>query len=189
MPNFSTKIDPSIDRHGFVTAKFLHENGFASVQERDAAGWSPICYAVLRDDPFLIEALVKNKADVNDSNRRAKNDAQLPKGLPLLSLAGTYNNNQAMRALLLAKANVNAKDSLGGNALTASIGMGNKEAVQILCDANINPNVKLLPGTGAFKIACGFADVPTIQAIMTRLPVTWTWILMPKNVFFFCFLT
>lgn len=170
MPNFSTKIDPSIDRHGFVTAKFLHENGFASVQERDAAGWSPICYAVLRDDPFLIEALVKNKADVNDSNRRAKNDAQLPKGLPLLSLAGTYNNNQAMRALLLAKANVNAKDSLGGNALTASIGMGNKEAVQILCDANINPNVKLLPGTGAFKIACGFADVPTIQAIMTRLP-------------------
>lgn len=170
VPNFSTKIDPSIDRHGFVTAKFLHENGFASVQERDAAGWSPICYAVLRDDPFLIEALVKNKADVNDSNRRAKNDAQLPKGLPLLSLAGTYNNNQAMRALLLAKANVNAKDSLGGNALTASIGMGNKEAVQILCDANINPNVKLLPGTGAFKIACGFADVPTIQAIMTRLP-------------------
>ena len=65
--------------------------------------------------------------------------------------------------------------------------MGNKEAVQILCDANINPNVKLLPGTGAFKIACGFADVPTIQAIMTRLPVTWTWILMPKNVFFFVF--
>ena len=109
VPNFSTKIDPSIDRHGFVTAKFLHENGFASVQERDAAGWSPICYAVLRDDPFLIEALVKNKADVNDSNRRAKNDAQLPKGLPLLSLAGTYNNNQAMRALLLAKANVNCK--------------------------------------------------------------------------------
>ena len=187
VPNFSTEIDPSIDRHGFVTAKFLHENGFASVQERDAAGWSPICYAVLRDDPFLIEALVKNKADVNDSNRRAKNDAQLPKGLPLLSLAGTYNNNQAMKALLLAKANVNATDSLGGNALTASIGMGNKEAVQILCDANINPNVKLLPGTGAFKIACGFADVPTIQAIMTRLPVTWTWILMPKNFYFYFF--
>ena len=174
VPNFAAEIDPSTDPHGFIVAKFLHENGFKSVQERDTAGWSPICYAVLRDDPFLIEALVRNNADVNDSNRRAKNEAQLPKGLPLLSLAGTYHSNQAMKALLLAKANVNAKDSFGGNALTASIGMGNAEAVNILCNANINPRVKMVPGTGPFKIACGFANVPTMQAFMTRLPVTRT---------------
>ena len=174
VPNFAAEIDPSTDPHGFIVAKFLHENGFKSVQERDTAGWSPICYAVLRDDPFLIEALVRNNADVNDSNRRAKNEAQLPKGLPLLSLAGTYHSNQAMKALLLAKANVNAKDSFGGNALTASIGMGNAEAVNILCNANINPRVKMVPETGPFKIACGFANVPTMQAFMTRLPVTRT---------------
>lgn len=170
VPNFATEIDPSTDPHGFIVAKFLHENGFMSVEERDMAGWSPICYAVLKDDPFLIEALVRKKADVNDSNRRAKNEAQLPKGLPLLSLAGTYKSNQAMKALLLAKANVNAKDSFGGNALSASIGMGNAEAVDILCDANIDPRVKLMPGTGPFKVACGFANVQTLQAFMTRLP-------------------
>ena len=175
VPNLPAEIDRSEDPHGFVVAKFLHENGFKSVQERDNAGWSPICYAVLRDDPFLIEALVMKRADVNDSNRLAKNDAQLPKGMPVLSISGTYHSNNAMKALLLAKANVNAKDSLGGNALTASIGMGNKEAISILCQANINPNVKLMPGTGAFKIACGFANVPTIQEIMTQLPVTRQW--------------
>ena len=170
MPGFYTEIDPSTDPYGFVVAKFLHENGFNSVSERDKQGWSPMCYAVLRDDPFLVESMVICKADVNDSNHKVKKDAQLPKGMPVLALCGTYHSNQAMKALLLARANVNAKDGLGGNALTASIGMDNTQAVRILSEANIDPNVKLLPGTGPFKVACGFARLGTIQEFMRRFP-------------------
>eukprot|EP00438_Fugacium_kawagutii_P005700 Skav227830 [mRNA] locus=scaffold948:378224:380137:+ [translate_table: standard] len=170
VPNMSTEIDPSTDPHGFVVARFLHENGFATLKERDKAGWSPMCYAVLRDDPFLIEALALKNADVNDSIRKAKNDAQLLKGMSIIEICGTYSSNKAMKALLLAKANVNQKNSLGGNALTASIGMGNTEGMRILCNANVDPNVKLMPGTGPFKIACGFGGLPAIQEMMLRFP-------------------
>ena len=98
-----------------------------------------------------------------------------PKGLPLLSLAGTYHSNQAMKALLLAKANVNAQDSFGGNALTASIGMGNAEAVNILCNANINPRVKMVPGTGSVQNwHAGLLMCQRCKRSWTRLPVTRT---------------
>eukprot|EP00438_Fugacium_kawagutii_P018431 Skav226163 [mRNA] locus=scaffold2279:81591:83868:+ [translate_table: standard] len=170
VPNMSTEIDPSTDPHGFVVARFLHENGFTTLKERDKAGWSPMCYAVLRDDPFLIEALALKNADVNDSIRKAKNDAQLLKGMSVIEITGTYSSNRAMKALLLAKANVNQKNSLGGNALTASIGMGNTEGMRILYDANVDPNVKLMPGTGPFKVACGFGGLPSIQEMMRLFP-------------------
>eukprot|EP00438_Fugacium_kawagutii_P023690 Skav218410 [mRNA] locus=scaffold1349:170797:174749:+ [translate_table: standard] len=170
VPNVSTEIDPSTDPHGFVVARFLHENGFTTLKDRDKAGWSPMCFAVLRDDPFLIEALALKKADVNDYIRKAKDDAQLPKGMAVIELCGTYSSNKAMKALLLAKANVNQKNSLGGNALTAAIGMGNTDGMRILCDASVNPNVKLLPGTGPFKIACGFGGLPAVEEMMQRFP-------------------
>ena len=180
VPGFCTEIDPSTDPYRFVVAKFLHENGFNSVGERDKQGWSPMCYAVLRDDPFLVESMLICRADVNDTNHKVKKDAQLPKGMPVLALCGTYHSNQAMKALLLARANVNAKDGLGGFALTASIGMDNTEGVRILSEANIDPNVKLLPGTGPFKVACGFARLGTIREFMRRFPE-----MVPGQQFFF----
>ena len=47
-PGFSTEIDPFSEPDAFVVARFLHETGFKHVRERDAAGWTPICYAVLK---------------------------------------------------------------------------------------------------------------------------------------------
>lgn len=32
-------------------SKFLYQNGFARLGERDAAGWSPLCYAALGGNP------------------------------------------------------------------------------------------------------------------------------------------
>ena len=58
------------------------------------AGWTPLCYAVLRDDPFLVESLLEQKANPNEVTTKEKKDAQLPRGMPVLFIAGTYHSNK-----------------------------------------------------------------------------------------------
>eukprot|EP00438_Fugacium_kawagutii_P032357 Skav234860 [mRNA] locus=scaffold840:125302:126576:- [translate_table: standard] len=163
IPNFHTEIDPCTDPHGFVVARYLHDTGFKTVRDRDEAGWSPMCYAVLKDDPFLIKALLLNGANVNDAITRPKTDAHLTKGMSVLAIAACYNSCGAMKELLAAKAQVNAVNSLGGSALFVAAAMGNIEAVRVLKEANIDPKLKSFPGIGAFKMACAFAGVPMIK--------------------------
>ena len=66
IPDFSSDIDPASDPEAFIVARFLHDNCFKTVLERDSAGWSPLCYAVVNGDAFLVKALLKSKADPND---------------------------------------------------------------------------------------------------------------------------
>ena len=143
---FLPEIDPSTDPEAFVVSRFLHENGFQRVQERDKAGWSPLCYAVLRNDPFLVKALVKSKANVDDRVAKAKKDALLPRKLPILLLAVAYHCNAAMSALLSARANVNIRGALGENAMTSAACVNNHEAVRVLVEAKIDPTAKVFPG-------------------------------------------
>ena len=63
------------------------------------AGWTPLCYAVLRDDPFLVESLLEQKANPNEVTTKEKKDAQLPKGMPALFIAGTYHSNKVGSSL------------------------------------------------------------------------------------------
>eukprot|EP00438_Fugacium_kawagutii_P029733 Skav215787 [mRNA] locus=scaffold3885:11859:13658:+ [translate_table: standard] len=170
IPNFETEIDPSADPHGFVVARYLHDTGFKTVRDRDEAGWSPMCYAVLRDDPFLIKALLLNRADVNDAIAQSKKDAHLIKEMSVLAIAAFYNNCKAMKELLFAKAQVNAANSLGGNALHPATAANSIEAVRMLHEANIDPTLKAFPGIGAFKMACAFAGVQMIKEMMIRFP-------------------
>ncbi|CAE7390745.1 unnamed protein product [Symbiodinium natans] len=170
-PGFSTEIDPFSEPDAFVVARFLHETGFKHVRERDAAGWTPICYAVLKDDPFLVEALVNSRADVNDSISKGKYEAKLPRHLPILQIACAYHCNRAMCALLSARANVNAQAGIGGTALTVAAAYNNMDAVQLLAKADVDPDIDVFPGTSAFKVACGHSGPETIREMMRLFPV------------------
>ena len=55
---------------GGAVPRFMYENGFNNVLEVDQAGWSPLCYAALRGDPLVIEALLAKRADPNDCTSR-----------------------------------------------------------------------------------------------------------------------
>ena len=65
-------IDPWTNPDGFLVARFLHGNLFKSVSDRDAAGWSPLCYAVLTGKASLVKALLNNTADPNDCTTKVK---------------------------------------------------------------------------------------------------------------------
>ena len=171
VPGFLPEIDPSTDPEAFVVARFLHENGFEKVEDRDKAGWSPMCYAVLRNDPFLVKALVKSKANVNDRLSKTQKDALLPKKLPILLLAVAYHCNAAMSALLSARANVNISGALGENAMTSAACVNNHEAVRVLVEAKIDPTAKVFPGTSVFKCGCIYGSLLAMQEMRKYFPV------------------
>ena len=172
VPGFSTEIDPSVDPQAFVVARFLHENGFTSVTQRDEIGWSPLCYAVIRNDPFLVEGLLKSRANPNDKTRKEKKESQRVSFYPVLSQAVATHSNKVVQTLLLARANANASDGVGGNALIAAVAMDNTEAVGMLFQAKIDPNKRIPPGTSAFKMACAFSSVRTIKEMRQHSDVT-----------------
>ena len=46
--------------------RFLHCNGFRQILERDAGGFTPLCYAAINGDAQVVEALLEMKANPND---------------------------------------------------------------------------------------------------------------------------
>ena len=69
-----------------VVQKFLAENGFEKVVQRDRAGWSPLLYAALKGDETLVEALLVHRADPNDSIHKVQKSITFVKGTPAVSL-------------------------------------------------------------------------------------------------------
>lgn len=154
VPGFVPRSDPFKDEETFVVEWFLHENGFQSVQERDSAGWTPICYAVMAGNPGLVQALLKQRADCNDRILRHKPDIGFCKKTPVLALAAHFGNNETLRVLLRSRADVHARASHRGIALHSASFADNVEGVRLLCSAKSDPGKRMLPGLDAFELAC-----------------------------------
>jgi len=73
-----------------VVQKFLAENGFEKVVQRDRAGWSPLLYAALKGDETLVEALLVHRADPNDSIHKVQKSITFVKGTPAVSLGHVF---------------------------------------------------------------------------------------------------
>ena len=91
-----------------LVANFLHPNGFCHLHDRDSARWSPICYAAVGGNPTLIQALLEQRASANDSIKKMKRDAQLPRGMHVLQMCAMIGHNAAMKVLIAARADVHA---------------------------------------------------------------------------------
>eukprot|EP00435_Cladocopium_sp_Y103_P064725 s980_g26.t1 len=69
IPGFCT--DDTADEKTLAFRKFMYQNGFEEVTSRDEAGWSPMCYAALRGDPAILQALMQRGASVQDTTTKA----------------------------------------------------------------------------------------------------------------------
>ena len=118
---------------------FFNENGFNMASDRDEAGWSPLCYAVMNGNPELIQVLLEQKSDPNDSIRKGKPAAFLPKGLPVISLAAYFGNHSAVKVLLAARANPSQRDGRWGTPLFWANLSDSVEATRLLMDARASP--------------------------------------------------
>jgi len=147
------------EKEAAVLARFLHENSFTDATERDAAGWSPLCYAAMNGDPLLVSALLLARADANDRITKGRPECQIQKGMPALQLSAYCRNCDVMKLLLSARAAVNDSDCRGATALHWAMISNTAQGVRILCEAGADAELISLPA--AAPLACtalGSAD-------------------------------
>lgn len=184
IPDFSSDIDPASDPEAFIVARFLHDNCFKTVLERDSAGWSPLCYAVVNGDAFLVKALLKSKADPNDRLSKNNKKVNLPKNMPVVCMAAAYYSNDVLEVLLAHRASVNARCSQGATPLAWAASSDNAAAVGILSKAFADPLIKVFPNTTPFRLACGFGSVAAMKEMLIEFPVRLRFCLHTSLVFF-----
>ena len=142
---------------GEIGEEFLLQHGFSHVEEYDKAGWSPLCYAALGGNSPVLEALLSQRANPNETLRRSCPALYLFKGTSALSICSRSGNSEAVRILLHAQADPNQADSIGQGALTIfAWNPGNitdMDGARSLLEARANPNQLNAAGSNAFQTA------------------------------------
>ena len=159
---------PEADPEGAAVQRFLQENFFDSISQRDSAGWSPVCYAAMSGDVFLVKSLLKKRALVND--RLWKKSHGLPSRLPVLSIAVSYKSLEVTEVLLQARANVHARCGYGGTALHWAAVSDCGAAVRLFIEARADVRAEMPPGLNALRIACGHGGLQAFQELLLHDP-------------------
>ena len=150
VPAFETDIDPSHDANGFMVSRFLHDNQLKRVLERDSAGWSPLCYAVLGGNVSLVRALLQRSANPNDIITKAAVHANLPTSgnkVSVLALAAAYRSLQVPWAC--------ASD--------------NVKAVHLLLEAKADCSLNSHPGLSSFRSACCCGSLGVMNELLASM--------------------
>ena len=169
-PDFDT-TGPREHPNSLTVASFLHDNQFKRVLERDSAGWTPLCYAVLLGKDSLVRALLRNRANPNDATSKRTKHAFLTSKIPVLSMAASYSSKEVVEVLLSARANINARCAGGATPLHWSASISDNAAtVRLLLHAKANPFIRAPPGVTPFRTACCTGSIKVIQEMLTIQP-------------------
>ncbi|CAE6911903.1 unnamed protein product [Symbiodinium sp. CCMP2592] len=170
IPGFTTEVDPFADPGRFLLDRFLHQNGFRGIFDRDKAGWSPLCFAAMDGRPLLITALLQQRADPNDRTSKGKLEALLPKHMPVLSIAACYKRNDAVSLLLAARAWPNSRDGRKATALHWASIADNAEGIRLLCQGGADLTMQAFPELVPLLAACAEGAVAALQEILLQVP-------------------
>ena len=161
--------DDVVQPHGALVANFFLQNGFVSATQRDGSGWPPVCYAAVNGHPALVASLLEQRADPNDGLRQEAAALRLPKDLPAVSLCAYFRNNEAMKVLIEAKADVNFRDKRHGAPLFWSNLSNNTAGTRILLAAGADPHLEGSPPMNVLEAACTMGATDVIRELLSRL--------------------
>ncbi|CAK9095519.1 unnamed protein product [Durusdinium trenchii] len=149
---------------------FMEENAFKGVTDRQF-GWSPMCFAALRDDVQVLQELLKLRGNVNDRVRRHDAKYHIEKGTSLLHISAQFCCNNSLKFLLEMKAKVTSTDSIGTNPLhRAGIG-NNAKGVHLLLEGGCDPHhLEALTDKNALAPASGWGSLSSIRALLENVP-------------------
>ena len=167
VPGFQASgVDPKL----IDLERFLFQNGFRHALERDAVGWSPLCYAVLQGNASLVAALLEQQANPNDQTRRSNPDVYVAGHTPVLVIGARFQNHKAMKVLITAQADIEGRDSFGSTPLVASAVSSDAVGAQLLCEAGANTDVKNMFGVSVCQIACEANALGVMRELRSRSP-------------------
>ncbi|CAE7578891.1 unnamed protein product [Symbiodinium necroappetens] len=166
VPGFqSSETDPA--KHSLEL--FLHQNGLTSVCDPCPNGWTPLCYAVLGGSPLLVSALLEARANPHDCLKKTQ-ATLLPNiaGITVLQACIYLRHNEAAKVLISFKANVNAKDSNGAEAIHWASSSNNVDAIGLLCSLGSSPIKAVSTGHLPFAIASATDSLETLRELLPR---------------------
>mmetsp|Transcript_41714 Transcript_41714/g.74847 ORF Transcript_41714/g.74847 Transcript_41714/m.74847 type:complete len:618 (+) Transcript_41714:36-1889(+) len=173
VPGFAPRSDPWSDPNGILVERFLHDNGFRHLHERDSGGWTPLCYAVMSAERPLLAALLQQRADCNDRILKTKKDLVFPRNMCVLSLATNYGNNEAVKLLIAERAFLQRRDNLTALPVHYAASTDNLEGLQLLIASRASPRKKSILGWDVITVACAFGSVQILEEILIRKPQAW----------------
>ena len=168
IPGFSPESFP--DPEELLMAKFMHQNGFSSLKQRDAAGWSPMCYAAMSGNASLVSALLRRNADANDRIRKAKPQVFFSKNMHAIAIAACFRSNEVIKVLLAAHAKVDAKDGHKHTALHWSAGSNDAETVRLLVNGGADHTLKQNLGVSVLQLACFNCSGNAVRELLRLRP-------------------
>ena len=147
--------------------------GFSHIAERDAGGFSPMCYAAVRGDPLLLESLLKQRADPNDRIWKTCPKLGISRSTSLLAVCAFNGHNECLRLLIAQRAGVDAQDVIKTRPLHAACGANNAEAVRMLCAVGADLSLKTARSCLSltpFGTACAMGSVQTMKVLLAQAP-------------------
>ena len=162
VPGFSEQDAPL----PLALAKFMYQNGFESFQEVDRAGWSPLHYAALLGDPAVVQGLLAQRVDPNKTTQKGQWRVGMPPWTSALALCVYFKHNSAARALISAKARVQA-GLLMPPLMTAALA-DNPEGIRILCDAGCKLHARNLVGAVALYGAASQGSILAMEELLAQ---------------------
>jgi len=137
---------------GHVEAVGVLLNAKASLDRKDAAGWTPLMYAVMNGHNDIVKLLIDSTVDIDLENSR---------GRTALHLAVIYGQLEAAELLLNAKARLEARDADGLKPLMLAAVHDRKNLAAMLIERRADIEAADAAGFTAlsFAEACGHADI------------------------------
>ena len=141
----------------------------ANVNAKDKWGYTPLSYAVYKDDYlYLMNILIANGAEV---------DTKDPSGETYLHYAATAGRTEAVKLLLEAGANINTKSDRGQTAVHAILDIRNsdynryrqsKDTVELLLSKGADVNLKDKDGRTPLHLAAESADGHIVELLLDK---------------------
>lgn len=134
------------DDFAVETAEVLTQHGI-SVAEFDCKGWTPLTYAIFKENIPLVSFLIKKGAIINYSSEMMKISNQYP-----LVIAADANNKDLLDLILLNGADVNFKTLNGWTALHEACYSCHEQSIECLIQGGADVNVEDNHGWTPFAV-------------------------------------
>ena len=159
---------PGHPDHEDVVGKFLKQNCFSKIEERDAAGYTPICYASINGNTSVVSALLAHGSRASEQVSKRDENHQVYRGCTALHFSGRNSHHEAMELLLTARANPDGLDEMNFSPIFYACGADDVNNVRMLINARADVWKRAFWNVTPMHVAAALGAVGVLQELITK---------------------